>query len=415
MFVEHFPPYLGSDRSVFELAKRAAARDVRVQFIATQPLRYLLGGRPDDWEYKKHWSRPPPQVHPNITAHYLLVGRRLEGLWKRSRIIALLITILLFTAYSIRPILRHNSDLIISAHATPLLGVVALLSARLTLRRLFMGCPDWMSAYAAGLLGTSMHSLGPMLLHVLETQLYKWSDRVFTVTHYLRRLLIHAGVPTDKIVVIPNGVDPHEFSPDVDTSTVRRRYHLEGLRVILFSGHLEEWAGVSLMYDLAARLDREYPDSRILLVGSGESIVELFDRLVSSNLGHMLIHAGLHPHEEMPKFTAAADVALCLFPDSPVAHAASPLKLFEYMAAGTAIVATSVSGTAEVLSSGGGILVPPGDGNALCEAVIRLCRDDELRSRLGAEARAIVERGYSWDHLADVFLRECVRVLRRTN
>ena len=409
VFVEHFPPYLGSDRSVFELGRRAADRGISIQFIATQPLRYLLGGRPPDWKYKKRWSQPPPKVHPNITAHYLITGKNIESVWKRNRYLALLLTILLFTAYSIRPIIRHSSDLVVAAHATPLLGVVAMLAAKLTRRRLLMGCPDWMSAYAAGLLGTSLHSLGPRLLHILEVRLYKWSDRVFTVTHFLRRLLIHAGVSPDKIAVIPNGVDPKMFSPEVDTSAVKRKYRLEDLRVILFSGHLEEWAGLSLIYDLARRLDKEYPDSRILLVGSGESIVELFDRLVRRNLGHMLIHAGLHPYEAMPVFTAAADIALCIFPDTPVAHAASPLKIFEYMAAGTAVVATAVAGTLEALSEGGGILVPPNDSEALCDAVIRLCRDDRLREDLSRKAREVVEQRYSWDQLAERFLEECDR------
>ncbi|MCK5388909.1 MAG: hypothetical protein KAJ36_00345, partial [Candidatus Thorarchaeota archaeon] len=56
IFVEHFPPFLGSDRSIFELAKRIADTGVQVHFIVTQPLRYLIGQRPADWKYQDYWS-----------------------------------------------------------------------------------------------------------------------------------------------------------------------------------------------------------------------------------------------------------------------------------------------------------------------------------------------------------------------
>jgi len=412
IFVEHFPPFLGSDRSIYELAHRVADKGVRIHFIATQPLRYLLGRRPPSWEYAKNWVSPPPRVHPNINADYLLVNSLIEKMWRRFPPLALILTIMLFTAYSLRPVFENRPDLIVAAHATPIVGVVSLLVSKMTFRKLVVGCPDWMSAYAAELVGASLTSLGPALLQLIEMQLYKKSDAVFTATAFLKKLLMSLGVPGRKIVVISNGVDPTVFTPWVDTSRVRERYKLHDVCVILFSGHLEEWAGVSLLYDLALHLENEYPDSRIVLVGAGESIVTLYEQLIERNLGYMLIHAGLQPFEVMPEFTAAADITLCIFPDTPVAHAASPLKLFEYMAAGTAIVATAVSGTVEVLKNGSGILVPPNDSDALCGAVIELCRNPKLRSRLGREARRLAEECYSWDTLAESFFQVCCRVIR---
>ncbi|MFW9851018.1 MAG: hypothetical protein ACFFF4_17970 [Candidatus Thorarchaeota archaeon] len=67
VFVEHFPPYLGSDRSVFELTKRLAYKGHKVHFIATQPLRYLVGQRSKDWSYKNQWRKKPPQIHQDIS------------------------------------------------------------------------------------------------------------------------------------------------------------------------------------------------------------------------------------------------------------------------------------------------------------------------------------------------------------
>ncbi|MGY5862937.1 MAG: glycosyltransferase family 4 protein [Candidatus Thorarchaeota archaeon] len=412
VFVEHFPPYLGSDRSIFELSKRAAAKGVNIHFVVTQPLRYLYGQRPATWKYKENWKSPPPKVHSNISAKYLLLGKWMEALWLHFPPLAYLITLVLFTASSLKETIRFGPDVVVCAHASPILGVVAYLSAKLSLRPILMAVPDWMSAYAAGLMQESMASLGPALLQMVELRLYKLSNRIFTATEFLKKLLTDYGVRPEIITVISNGVDPDQFSPSVDYSDIIQKYRLKGRRVVLFSGHLEEWAGLSLIYDLAKRLDSDAPQSHILLVGSGRTVGLLLQKLATSGLGHMLTHAGFHPFKEMPKFIAASDVALCIFPDTPMSHAASPLKLFEYMGSGRAIVATSVAGTAEILDDTTGVLVSPGDSDEICDAVVKLCQHPDLRKELGGEARRVVTQKYTWEFLAERFLDECRATLR---
>jgi len=413
IFVEHFPPFLGSDRSVFELAKRIADTGVHVHFIVTQPLRYLIGQRPPDWKYKENWAKSPPKVHKNISAEYLLIGRRTNTVWRRFQPLAYLLTIILFTIKSIRSIIRFNPSVVIAAHASPITGIVAFLSSKITTKPLVIGCPDWMSAYVAGLTNRAMNSLSPVLIQLFEFSLYRWADRVFTATDFLKKLLISYGLDSKKIVVIPNGADTVLFNPSIDGSDIRKKYRLENQIVILFIGHLEDWAGIDIVYDLAKRLNEEVPNSTILLVGEGTSTSRLFDRLIHSNLGHMVTHAGLHPYEEIPLFTAASDVALCIFPDTPVAHAASPLKLFEYLAAGKAVVATQVAGTIEVIDSSVGVLVAPGNIEEICDAVVNLCNDRELRNALGSRGRKLVEKRYSWNKLALQLIDICENLISR--
>lgn len=412
VFVEHFPPYLGSDRSVFELATRTAKRGVKVHFVATQPLRYLVGHRPDDWAYKENWKTAPPDMGKNITGEYLLLNRYIEALWRRFPPIAYLITLALFTLWGVRALLKHQPDVVVAAHASPIVGAVAFLSARLSLRPLVMGCPDWMTAYAAGLVDESLSSMGPVLLQIAEIMLYRLSERIFAATHFLKNLLISFGIPSEKIAVIPNGVDISRFSPDIDARGIREKYRLGDYCVVLLTGHLEKWAGVEGIFNLVNRLSRDYPESTVLLVGSGEPTSDLLNRLIRQNLGHMIVHAGLHPYSEMPRFVAASDITLCIFPNTLVAHAASPLKIFEYMGAGKAIVATKVAGTAEALDEHTGILVNPGDISGLCDAVVSLCRDRTRRIKLGENARQLAEEKYNWQQLSDRFLAECLKAIR---
>jgi len=335
-----------------------------------------------------------------------------EALWLRFPPLAYLITLVLFTASSLKEILRFRPDVAVCAHASPILGVVAYLSAKLSFRPLLMAVPDWMSAYAAGLMQESMASLGPSLLQMVELRLYKLADRIFTATEFLRSLLIDYGIRPETITVIPNGVDPDQFSPSVDCSDIIQKYRLKGRHVVLFSGHLEEWAGLSLIFDLAKRLDSDVPQSHILLVGSGRTVGLLLQKLATSGLGHMLTHAGFHPFKEMPKFIAASDVALCIFPDTPMSHAASPLKLFEYMGSGRAIVATSVAGTSEILDDTMGVLISPGNVDEICDAVVKLCQHPDLRKELGEKARRVVTQKYTWKFLAGRFLDECEATLK---
>ena len=158
---------------------------------------------------------------------------------------------------------------------------------------------------------------------------------------------------------------------------------------------------------MADCLNQKNTNATILLVGAGESSGSLLTRLARSNLGHMVTHAGFHPYEEMPLFTAVSDVALCIFPDTPVSHAASPLKLFEYLASGSAVVATRVAGTTEIVDSSSGMLVSPGNTKEICDAVIKLSNDSELRNNLGITGRKLVEEKYSWIKLGRKLLDVC--------
>ena len=407
IFVEHFPPFLGSDRSTFELAKRVADTGVQVHFIVTQPLRYLIGGRPADWKYQDYWSEPPPKVHKNISAEYFLVGKRMATLWRRFMPLAYFLTIILFTIMSIKALVRFNPDVVIAAHASPIVGVTAVISSKLTVKPFIMGCPDWMSAYVAGLGNESINSLKPVIIHLFEFTLYRCSNRIFAATEFLKNLLVSHGLDPSKIVVIPNGADADLFDPNLDVSEIKKKYRLDNRFVILFIGHLEDWAGVDLIYDLANCLNQKVPDASILLVGAGESTRDLLIRLARANLGHMVTHAGLHPYDQMPLFTAASDVTLCLFPDTPVSHAASPLKLFEYLSSGTAVIATNVAGTTEVVDNTSAMLVAPGNTSEICDTVVMLRNDQNLRDNLGKRGRKLIKESYSWSKLALRLIEIC--------
>jgi glycosyltransferase involved in cell wall biosynthesis len=160
--------------------------------------------------------------------------------------------------------------------------------------------------------------------------------------------------------------------------------------------------------DVAARV----PAARFVIVGGQTNrtqddpdIVALGERARQLGLADRMELRGHVPYDQIPGVLADASVALLPLPDEPVARLfTSPLKLFDYMAAGVAIVASDLPALREVLRHGeNALLARPDDPDAFAEAVRRLLTDRELASRLGRQARADVHR-YSWEARADALL-----------
>jgi glycosyltransferase involved in cell wall biosynthesis len=198
------------------------------------------------------------------------------------------------------------------------------------------------------------------------------------------------------VTVVPNGIDPRHFLTILDSEGEKRRLGLSGRFVLGFVGFIREWHGLQHVLQIVKSIGD--PDIVFLVVGDGPGRAELERRAESLGLSGALKVTGVLGREDIPGWIAAFDVAL----QPAVTEYASPLKLFEYMALGKAVVAPRSPNIEEILTDGeNALLFPPGDTAAFEECVTRLYRDDALRTRLGAAARrTIVEGGYTWDENA---------------
>jgi len=168
--------------------------------------------------------------------------------------------------------------------------------------------------------------------------------------------------------------------------------------VIGFTGFFRPWHRIEDLIDALAS-GRLPAGARLLLVGDGPSRAALERRAAERGVGARVRITGAVEHEAVPALVASMDVCV-----QPAATPwASPLKLPEYMAAGRAVVAPDQENLRETLTHGrDALLFDPARPEALVEAVARLCADQELRERLGREARATVEREkLTWDGVAE--------------
>jgi glycosyltransferase involved in cell wall biosynthesis len=179
---------------------------------------------------------------------------------------------------------------------------------------------------------------------------------------------------------------------------VRRRYGLDGGLTVGWSGILRTWHGLDTLLESV----RSIPEVRVLLVGDGPAR-ESVERLAAAlGVAGRLTITGRVPHDLMPDYVAAMDVAVVADDRTGVA---SPMKLLEYMAMGRAIAAPRLENIRDVLTNeADGLLFEPGSAADLTRVLRRLVTDAPLRLRLGLRARVTVEQERNWRRNAQIVL-----------
>jgi len=229
---------------------------------------------------------------------------------------------------------------------------------------------------------------------------YAWrgADRVLPVTHALAEHVTAVGVPQERIEVVPNGVGAKMLEGSHDAAAAKRRLGLEGRLVLGFTGFVREWNGLEKAIDVIA-MDGDQRNLHLLLVGDGPARNRIETYAASRNVDNRLTVTGVIKREAVVNYVTAFDVAL--IPD--VVPYASPLKLFEYMALGCAIVAPARPNILEILADDeNALLFDPDSPESFAAAIDRICRDPDLRRRLGATARhTVVKRRLTWERNAE--------------
>lgn len=205
--------------------------------------------------------------------------------------------------------------------------------------------------------------------------------------------------PHQHIATIANGVDPAPFAAARENAT-RRDDHIH----IGFLGTLKPWHGLPLLVDSFARVHAAEPRARLHIIGDGPGRADLEQDLAARGLSACATLHGAIAASDVPAHLAALDIATAPYPQQENFYF-SPLKIYEYLAAGLPVVTTRVGHLHEVVHHGeDGLLVPPDDPAAFAQALLELARDPARRSRMGQNGQARVAREHSWDAVAQQIL-----------
>ncbi len=229
---------------------------------------------------------------------------------------------------------------------------------------------------------------GGLRLRRLARRVERWTwrsaTRVLPVTRVLGDIVAAAGVAPSRIAVVPNAIVPARFPAS-------RREPAAGALVLGFVGFVRPWHGLEAVIEAMAA--EPAGETTLVVVGDGPARPGLEALAAARRIAARVCFTGVVAPERVAGLVAGFDIAL----QPCVTAYASPLKLFDYMAAGCAIVAPDQPNIREVLShEHTALLFDPAGPGAAWQAIERLAGDPALRRRLGVAARARALACHTW-------------------
>jgi len=233
---------------------------------------------------------------------------------------------------------------------------------------------------------------------------FKRADRVTATSQMLAKAMAPFCPPGTLVHVIPFGVDTDVFSLPADkhpktdrpltvgiVKTLRPRY---GVRELILA-----------FYQIADT----FPDARLVIVGGGEQYTELQALIIRLGMKERIVLAGQAGHEQIPHYLQSFDLFVV---PSLTDRESFGVAAVEASACGLPVIASRVGGLPEVVLDGQtGLLVPPGDINALAAAMARLLSEPELRAQMGRAGRQFVLEHYRWADNASLMEKLYTEVL----
>jgi len=299
-----------------------------------------------------------------------------------------------------------DSDIVHLAKTIPTSAISVHLARSIERKPLVVELDDW---DAIG--GFGSKSKNPLISKLALTALEEWiprhSDLITVVSKTLYERVLDMGVEKERILYLPIGVDPRQFSPKISGRRVRNELKLGSCPTIIYVGViLREGVEWKILLRAMAEVTRKVRNAKLLVVGYGPAIPEMKNFARELKLERSVLFVGGQPHSRIPSYLAAADVAIHILGDQyMIDRARCSTKVIEYMAMGKPIVATSLGEVYEALKDSAGILVEGQSPEDYAEAVRRVLEDKSLQQRLGKNARGRVEERYDSRLLARILRR----------
>jgi len=206
------------------------------------------------------------------------------------------------------------------------------------------------------------------------------------------------------IEVIPMGVDPNIFNPSQYDKKIKERYNIKG-PFLLFVGRLAEKKGVKYLIDAMPEVVKKYPETKLLIIGSGPLENESKTQAKNLNLENNIIFTGAIPNNELPKYYATADIFIG---PSVVAKSGDAegfgLVFVEALLSKTSVITSDLPAISDIVKNEQtGIQVDVKNKEALSQRIIQLIENEEKRRELAESGYNFVKNNFSWDIIANKY------------
>lgn len=203
-----------------------------------------------------------------------------------------------------------------------------------------------------------------------------------------------------KLFVLPCAADITSFEGLPAAQDIRRDLGFGDEPVVMWVGGFYPWHDLETLTQSFSRVIQQVPSAKLVLIGDGETRSQVQEQTNSLGLNGSVVFTGNIPHREIPRWLSLADITVAPSAGIPESQGGTgtPLKIFEYMAAGKPTVATRSRQVREVMTHGeDGLLVDPGDADDMTAALVRLLKSPEERQNLGQVARKNAVQRHSWE------------------
>ncbi|HEX8102550.1 MAG TPA: glycosyltransferase [Solirubrobacteraceae bacterium] len=232
----------------------------------------------------------------------------------------------------------------------------------------------------------------------VEAGCWRAADRVVTLAEVMKRHIVAHGVDPDRVTVVPNAVDSAAFEPVPADPALRASLGIApGALVVGYISTLSPYEGLPYLVEAVARLTAQGRDVHAVIVGDGRERVHLGQLARRLGVGDRVTLTGRVDHAAVPAYYALMDVFVVPRTAEITCQLVTPLKPYEAMAAGRAVVVSRTDALAEMVIEGEtGATFTPEDAEDLARVIARLDDDPAGRRALGARARAWVSEHRTW-------------------
>ncbi|MCS7140492.1 MAG: glycosyltransferase family 4 protein [Candidatus Nezhaarchaeota archaeon] len=246
-------------------------------------------------------------------------------------------------------------------------------------------------------------------IHDMEWWLTYESWKVIVCSNYMKSELRRSlSVPDDKVVVIPNGVNPISIPTFTNLHEFRRKYAEDWEKIVLFVGRIVYEKGPHTLIDATLQLLSRRQDLKVVIVGEGPMRKELMNKVDRSGFKHKFYFTGFIEDIELTRLYMVSDVAVF-----PSLYEPFGIVALEAMSAGKPLIVSDVGGLSEIVVDGfNGLKVPVGDVNALSSALEYLIGNPDIAKRMGENGARRAREVYSWDVIGEKTLEVYHKVLQ---
>jgi colanic acid biosynthesis glycosyl transferase WcaI len=321
-----------------------------------------------------------------------------------------LVSYLSFTATSAVGLARSQRPDVVFVESPPLfLALTAWLAARAWRRPWILNISDlWPDSLKA--LGVMDEGFALTMAERLEHFIYRRADLITAVTDGIEADLVNLkGVPKEKILFLPNGVDTELFRPREPDAAVRELYGIDDRQVVLHAGTMGLAHCMDAILDAAELLSER--DVLFVMAGDGSDRIRTEEQASDRGLTNVLF-LGVVPLETVADLYSLALAGLATLRDLPLFEGARPAKVLPCLASGTPIVYSGRGEGARLVSEGEtGLVVEPESGAAIAAAITRLLDEPGLAERLGANGRRLAVERFGWRALVGEWLDQLARAV----